>query len=284
VTHREDVEVIGAGGVRLVGDRWPAKDPVGTVVLLHGGGQTRHSWSRTGERLADTGWTSVAMDTRGHGESEWAASSADYGMDFLVADVAAIVEEVGEPPVIIGASMGGMAALVAAGEGAVHLRGLVLVDVTPRLEPEGVTKITDFMRSGHEGFDSLEEVAEAIAAYNPHRTRPTNLEGLKKNVRLREDGRWHWHWDPAFLDRTAREPDRGIGSQRPYEAARQIRVPTLLVRGRQSDIVSVEGAQELIDLVPGSRLADVAKAGHMVAGDDNDMFTQSVAEFLADLE
>jgi pimeloyl-ACP methyl ester carboxylesterase len=284
VTTPERVEITGDNGITLVGDRWLAESPVGTVLLMHGGGQTRHSWAKTGERLAARGWTAVNVDTRGHGQSDWdPAGPRAYGMDHLVADLKLVVDWIGEAPVVIGASMGGMTALVSEGENPGLLRAMVLVDVTPRIEPHGVVKITDFMRSGNEGFANLDEVADAIAAYNPLRSRPRNLEGLKKNLRLRPDGRWHWHWDPAFISAEGREPDRGITGDRPREACAGITVPVLLVRGRQSDIVSPEGAQELLDLVPSARLVDVANAGHMVAGDDNDVFTQSVEEFLSQL-
>jgi pimeloyl-ACP methyl ester carboxylesterase len=282
VSQCEPFIVTGSGGVRLVGDRWAAPNPAGTVLLLHGGGQTRHSWRRTGQRLAQTGWDAIAMDTRGHGDSDWGAGPDDYEMDSLVADLVSVVASVGEKPVVIGASMGGMTALVGEGESAGLLRALVLVDVAPSIELAGIEKITNFMCSGINGFDTLQDVADAIAAYNPHRKRPTNLDGLRKNVRLRVDGRWYWHWDPAFIAHNSREPDRGVMS-RAAVAARSIRVPTLLIRGAESDVVTAAGAHELLGVIPGSRMVDVAEAGHMVAGDDNDIFCAAVEGFLRGL-
>ena len=136
---------------------------------------------------------------------------------------------------------------------------------------------------GHiHGFNSLEEAAEAVAACLPHRTRPRSPEGLKKNLRHR-NGRWHWHWDPAFIAHNCREPDRGV-IERAAFAARSIRVPTLLIRGAESDVVTAEGASELLSVIPGSRMVDVAEAGHMVAGDDNDIFCVAVEGFLRDLQ
>jgi pimeloyl-ACP methyl ester carboxylesterase len=283
VPQCEPFTVIGSGGVRLVGDRWAAPNPAGTVLLLHGGGQTRHSWSHTGQRLAQTGWDAIAMDTRGHGDSDWGAGPDDYEMESLVADLVSVVAAVGEKPVVIGASMGGMTALVGEGESGGLLRALVLVDVAPSIELAGIEKITAFMRSGMDGFDSLQDVADAIAAYNPHRRPPTNLDGLRKNVRLGDDGRWRWHWDPAFIAHNSREPDRGV-MERAAFAARSIRVPTLLIRGAESDVVTAEGARELLGVIPGSRMVDVAEAGHMVAGDDNDVFCVAVEGFLRDLQ
>lgn len=267
-------------GVQLVGDRWDVTEDQparGSLLLLHGGGQTRHSWHSSSSRFARRGWTTYTVDARGHGESEW-ASDGNYTMDAMVADLHAIVASLESAPVLVGASMGGMTSLVAQGEAAELARALVLVDIAPRTEPVGVKRITDFMSSNPDGFASLEKVVDAVQAYNPHRNRPRNLDGLKKNVRLRDNGRWYWHWDPAFLD-FGDESSRRISTDRLYEAARNIDVPTLLVRGKSSDVVSAEGAEELLQLIPTARIEEAA-AGHMVAGDDNDVFSEQVVRFL----
>jgi pimeloyl-ACP methyl ester carboxylesterase len=267
--------------IRLAGDRWEAAPAVphrGTALLLHGGGQTRHSWKRTAERLSADGWTTITLDTRGHGDSGWSADG-DYSMDAFVGDLLGICATLPEPPVLIGASLGGLTALVAEGEHPGTARALVLVDVAPRVEDEGTSRIHDFMAGAPDGFASLDEVADAVAAYNTHRPRPKNVEGLRKNVRLREDGRWHWHWDPAFI-RGGDEPRRAMDPERFAEAARLIRAPLLLIRGQLSDVVSPEGAAELLSLVPHARYVDVEATGHMVAGDDNDVFTAELTGFL----
>lgn len=252
------------------------------MLLLHGGGQTRHSWQQTGVRLASYGWTAISVDARGHGDSGWAAN-ADYSQDAMIADLRAVTATLAEPPVLVGASTGGMTTLRAQGKDPGLARGLVLVDVTARIEPEGSAEITAFMRSGMGGFDSLDQAAEAVMAYNPHRKRPPRPEGLRKNLRER-DGRWYWHWDPRFLGRrgegrsavqTAREL-----TGRATAAARAIRVPALLVRGGESRIVSPESARELLTLIPQARTIDVQGVGHMVAGDDNDVFAQGLLGFL----
>ena len=274
------VEFLGGNGLRIVGDQWDVLGRRGRTLLLHGGGQTRHSWARTGPRLAGLGWAAVSVDTRGHGESEWPSGPEGYTLDCLVDDLKAMVAQLGEPPVVVGASMGGMTALVAEGENPGLLRGLVLVDVVPRLEPEGIEKIHDFMRSGLSGFATLDEAADAVARYNPARPRPADPSGLRKNLRLKADGRWYWHWDPRFIAGQAREPDRNIRLERSLAACRSVRVPTLLVRGRDSDVVSVDSAGELLGLIPGSSLVEVGGAAHMVAGDDNDVFVSSVEDFL----
>jgi pimeloyl-ACP methyl ester carboxylesterase len=274
------------GGLRLAADEWG--DPAArSVVLVHGGGQTRHSWGGTAAALAADGWHAVAYDQRGHGESD-RAPDRDYANHRFAEDVVDVCAELagpgGEAPVVVGASLGGLAALLAEGDLAPGTTAaLVLVDVTPRLEPEGVRRIVGFMLDRvEEGFGSLEEAADAIAEYQPHRPRPKDLEGLSKNLRLDDDGRWRWHWDPDFF--LGPHPLGTGQSRHRYEAAaRALTVPTLLVRGRLSDLVSEETAREFLALCPNARFVDVTGAGHMVAGDRNDAFSDAVRSFLAEL-
>jgi pimeloyl-ACP methyl ester carboxylesterase len=267
-------------GVRLAGERWGGGEH-GAVVLLHGGGQTRHSWTRTAERLAASGRTAVLLDARGHGDSEWHPEH-DYTLDGFVGDLIGFVSTLDRPPVLVGASLGGITALVAAGEHPGLARGLVLVDVVVRVEPEGVARIRHFMSARPEGFASLEEVADAIAAYNPARRRPRNLEGLRKNVRQRADGRWYWHWDPAFMRIDEHQPR--IDPERLRIAASRLTIPTLVVRGAQSDVVSDAGLADMMRLLTHAQSVDVKAAGHMVAGDDNDLFTARLEVFLSSLD
>ncbi|AQU70144.1 alpha/beta fold hydrolase [Streptomyces niveus] len=273
---REQVTFEGVHGIGLAADCWEPEDPQGTVLLLHGGGQTRHSWARTARRLAAQGFSAITLDARGHGDSAWSPTGT-YTLDDMVGDLLRAVEVLDEPPVVIGASMGGRTALVAEGEHPGTVAGLVLVDIAPRLDPAGQARVRAFMRGAPDGFSSLEEVAEAVRSYNPRRRRTAGLDGLKKNVRLGEDGRWYWHWDPDFLSFTA-DP-ANTSAERMIRAARHITAPTLLVRGRQSDMVTAEAATELLGLIPTARLVEVP-AGHMVAGDDNDVFTREVHDLL----
>jgi pimeloyl-ACP methyl ester carboxylesterase len=277
-------ELIGHEGLRLAADVEGDPDAP-PVVLLHGGGQTRHAWGTTLSVLGKT-WRAYSVDLRGHGDSAW-APDGDYSLDGFANDVRAIARSFSQPPALVGASLGGIASLAAIAEttGPPLAIALVLVDVAPRIEPAGVSRIGDFMTGNLDGFDSLEQVADAISAYNPHRPRPTNLDGLKKNLRQRADGRWVWHWDPRFVSGRFGSPDETrstlIDGDRLQRAARALTIPTLLVRGRMSDLLSEEGARELLELVPHAQLADVAGAGHMVAGDRNDAFNDAVVGFLA---
>ena len=267
----------GVGGVTIVGDSWG--NPDGPLVILqHGGGQTRHAWRGAGETLGAAGYHAVAIDARGHGDSSWAADGL-YGQDVMVEDLVKVIEQLGNRrPVLVGASMGGGVSLVAIGEDHVDATALVLVDIAPRIEEEGAQKIQAFMGQKPDGFDSLEEVADAIASYQPHRERPRNLDGLAKNVRLGEDGKYHWHWDPKF--RTGRR-DLKARQTRLEACARNLSLPTLLVRGGLSDVLSEEGAHGFLEMCPRSEYVNVTGAGHMVAGDRNDIFSNAVIDFLS---
>jgi non-heme chloroperoxidase len=270
-----------SGDLTLAGDRRPGDPARPPLVFLHGGGQTRHSWDRTADRMAAAGWEALTVDARGHGDSDW-ARDGNYRIDAFVGDVVALLGTLGRPAVMIGASLGGITSLTIAGEHPELVAALVLVDVVVKVEPRGVERIRDFMTDRPDGFATLEEVADAIAAYNPNRPRPRNLDGLRKNVRQGEDGRWHWHWDPVFMS-IPDEPRRLVRQERLVAAAERLVAPTMIVRGMRSDIVSDEGLADMRRRVPSARVVEVGAAGHMVAGDDNDVFAGALAEFLGTL-
>jgi pimeloyl-ACP methyl ester carboxylesterase len=275
----------GAEGNRLVASEIGTADRC--ILLLHGGGQTRHAWSRTARRLAEAEWRAIAIDQRGHGDSAWsehgAYAAADYGAD-AAAVARRIAQEHGGNPVVIGASLGGIAALTAlADAGEPPFCGLVLVDVVPRMDPVGIAHVQGFMRAkAQEGFGSVEEAAAAVAAYLPHRPKPASLDGLKKNLRHHADGRWRWHWDPRFLDGPRSiNTDWEAAEDRLEAAVRSLRIPALLVRGGSSELVAPEAAEAFVTLAPDAEYVDVEEARHMVAGDRNDVFCDAILAFLA---
>jgi pimeloyl-ACP methyl ester carboxylesterase len=285
------ISLRGACGNALVGDVFGTAGA--PVLFLHGGGQTRHAWRNTADAVVRLGYQAYAIDQRGHGDSEWVADGAYSFPDFAAdarALAATLAERSGEKPVAVGASLGGIAALIAEGgddrpDGHVF-SALVLVDITPRVDLDGVAKVHGFMRThAYEGFGSVEEAAGAVAAYLPHRPRPRSNEGLKKNLRLHPDGRWRWHWDPRFLDGRRRiGPGGGEIERALIAAAKRIEIPTLLVRGGSSELVKEEHARELLELVPQASYVDVSGARHMVAGDRNDQFATAIKDFLLKLQ
>ena len=271
---------VGANDVELVADgHGDPDDPA--VLLLHGGGQTRHSWGGVAETLSNAGFYAVNADLRGHGQSGW-DPNGDYSFAAQMVDVEAWCDLL-DRPAIVGASLGGIAGLWTEGTRSANGQPpagscLVLVDIAHRSEAEGVERIVSFMRGNPEGFASIDEAADAVAEYLPHRPRPSNTEGLARNLRLGEDGRFRWHWDPQFM--SGSRPRSSVDFDVFTAHARQLRLPVLLVRGGRSDVLSRELAAEFLTLVPHAEFADVGDAHHMVAGDQNDAFAVEVVEFL----
>ncbi len=286
---KESATFLGADGNKLVADVFPAGCKKFVALLMHGGGQTRHSWRKTAISLAERGITAICIDARGHGDSEWLEDKS-YTFDDYAGDVASIAAQIrqnyGVKPICIGASLGGISAMLAQFRSERDLlEALVLVDITPRMDVNGVAKIQGFMSDKmHEGFATIEEAADAIAAYLPERKRPRSLDGLKKNLRKGNDERWRWHWDPAFIDgpfsinTVSKEFQQNL-----LDSAADLDIPTLLVRGARSELVSEEHAKEFLSLAPHAYYADVSDAGHMVAGDKNDIFSDAVISFLEDV-
>jgi peroxiredoxin len=273
---------VGHQGIEITGDARGHRDAP-TVLLLHGGGQTRHSWGGTAAALARRGWCAITLDARGHGESEW-HDDGDYSLTAFALDVRAVARTLPSAPFVVGASLGGCTAMLLEGEVAPgSTRAIVLVDIVPMYDEAGSDRIHRFMIDRvREGFADLSEARDAIAAYNPHRPPPSDLEGLRKNLRLGDDGRWRWHWDPRFASTAPgdRGPSEITDQNRMREACRRLRVPVMLVRGRMSDVVTVEGVASFRSDVPDAEYVDVSGAGHMVAGDRNDAFTDAVVDFL----
>lgn len=274
-------EVQSSDGLKLAGhELGRPEDPL--VLFLHGGGQTRFAWDATLRTIAEARWHAVAMDLRGHGESDWSLDG-NYRLDALAADIAACVDTSPLPPVLVGASLGGLASLCYASTPGARARALVLVDVTIAVEPQGAQRIRDFMLARPDGFSSLEEAAEAVTAYSNGRHRAARSEGLLKNLRQGTDGRYRWHWDPRLL--TGPMAVNALPSQPDLERrARGIKLPVLLVRGLMSDVVSDRGVGHLLGVLPHAQVVNVAGAGHMVAGDQNDRFAQEILRFLEDLQ
>lgn len=272
----------GAAGNALVASAAGEGRP---VLFLHGGGQTRHAWDKSLRRVAKAGFACIAVDMRGHGDSDWIDDGA-YAFPDFAADVVALGEAIrdrhGQAPVAVGASLGGIAALLATRRKPDLFAGLVLVDITPHMERSGVDHIQNFMRArAREGFATVSEAADAVAAYLPHRPRPKSLDGLRKNLRLHTDGRWRWHWDPRFLDGPMHvEAGYEQVLAEKVAAVQALTIPTLLTRGSSSELVTDDSVAKFRELAPSAEFMDIAGARHMVAGDRNDAFGDAIVDFL----
>lgn len=270
------ISFMGAADARLKAESFGAGRP---VLLLHGIGQTHHAWRRTAELLAKRGYRAVSADLRGHGGSDW--SNAGYGIPLYVEDLHRLVSLVGGVPALVGASMGGMISMAAlGGNNPLPASALVIVDITTRIDIDGAKAIQAFMNANPDGFETVEQAAEAVARYMPDRPRPKSASGLRRNLRER-DGRLFWHWDPALMHYDASQADYDASAELLEAAVRNIVQPTLLVRGERSEIVSDEGVERLIELIPHCEVAEIKGVGHMMTGDANTPFADALLEFLA---
>jgi pimeloyl-ACP methyl ester carboxylesterase len=269
----------GADGNLLAGDQWG--EPPARAVMFHGGGQTRHAWGQAARLFTEAGLPALNVDLRGHGDSEWERHGG-YAFTDHARDVTKIVKAIGQPVVLVGASLGGVISLVASRHVPGLVRAIVLVDVTPTMRYAGIDRILTFMRARPEGFADLDEARAAVMAYQPRRSRQASEAGLKRNLRKRDDGRWVWHWDPRtltfatrdWLERQRREMER---------AAAVLTVPAILARGADSDVVSEDDAESFLALNPRACRLDVPGARHMVVGDENDLFCSAMLTELARL-
>lgn len=266
--------------------RRPDGDP--TLLFAHGFGQTRGAWSGAAAALADAGCRCVTFDARGHGESDRMVDGAHphhgYHMDQFADDLLRLAVAQPRPPILVGASMGGLLGIVLAGEvRPAPFSALVLVDITPRWETAGVERILAFMQAHPDGFASYAQAAEQIAAYLPQRRERKSEEQLRPLLREGSDGRLRWHWDPALLaGDLVQESERY--QPRLHAAAAAIDVPVLLLSGARSDVVSGATVDEFLQLVPHARHVQLPHATHMVAGDANDAFTREVVSFVQALK
>ena len=266
-------------GLELVASEWgDANDPL--VILMHGGGQTRHAWGSTGEILSKSGFYVLSLDLRGHGDSQW-HPEGDYLIESYKGDLVSILNQVGKPASLVGASLGGMVSLSLASDLNKKdlVSALVMVDIGLYPNEKGSNEIVSFMQSGIKGFANLNEASDAVSAYLPHRKRPRDNRGLEKNLRLKEDGRYYWHWDPRFLDE--RDSDnRENQKEKNIRLAKNISIPTLLIRGALSNVVTQKEVDDFLTIIPHSEFQEIEKAAHMVAGDRNDIFANSAIKFL----
>lgn len=269
---------VTSDGVTLVADI-AGRPGAPTVVLLHGGGQTRHSWAKAMRRLIDSGYFVINYDARGHGDSDW-SPTGDYSLGTLSSDLRTVLQGVDTPTALVGASMGGMTGFYAVGSADRPIAGaLVLVDIVLRPADAGVEKIRHFMSAHRAGFRNLDEAADAVRAYNPSRPPSSNPAGLMKNLRHRDDGRLYWHWDPRLMDMNPSAEPPSFTNELERVSSR-VTIPTLLIRGGQSDIVDDAGVAEMRRLVPQTEVCEIPAAGHMIAGDSNDAFNDSMLAFL----
>ncbi len=274
------VQVPGDDGLQLCVEVFGA-DHAPPVLFKHGFGQSRLSWRRSGMAVGAAGYRALCVDSRGHGNSGRLPEGDRYSMEQYVGDTLSLCRWAGRKPVLVGASMGGLLGMLAEGEIGDVFSAMVLVDITPRWEVEGVERILDFMRAHPRGFASVEEAADEVARYLPHRNRQGRSDRLSQLLVSADDGRLHWHWDPRLLDEVASGSEQYM--ERLAAAAGKLKLPLLLISGAESDVVSSDTINEFLQMVPHAQHRSIEKATHMVVGDRNDVFTDAILAFLAEL-
>ena len=283
-TEPQPRPLTGAGGLSLAATAFATASSLQApcpLLYAHGFGQTRAAWLRSGKTLADAGYAGLSYDARGHGGSARNAADLPYAGEQFADDLIIVAGELPQPPVLIGASMGGLFGMIAEARWPGLFRAMVLVDITPRWETAGMQRILGFMTAFPDGFDSLAHAAEIIAAYLPHRAGRKPAHELREVLREGGDGRWRWHWDARLIDDLVRDSARHQDDI--ADAARSLGCPVLLISGGRSDLVSASTVEEFQALVPHAQHVHLSQATHMLAGDDNDGFTSTVLAYLADL-
>ncbi len=251
--------------------------PRSQILFAHGFGQTRHAWANSAQTLQAAGHPTITYDARGHGDSDWNRAELRYHGDQFADDLIVLAGEQRQAPVLVGASMGGLFGLLAEARWPGLFAAMVLVDITPHWDVAGVERILSFMTAHPQGFASLGEAADVIAAYLPHRPRKSE-SSLRALLRDDGHGRWRWHWDPRLVAELARDSEQH--QQALADAARKVRCPVLLVSGGRSDLVTPESVATFLQLVPHAQHVQLPDATHMVAGDNNDAFTATVLNYL----
>ena len=263
-------------GFRLHYVEWgdPAAPP---LVLLHGITGHARTWDTLSVALGEQ-WRVLAVDQRGHGDSE-PAPDGDYTVGAMADDLGAFADALGLSTFsLVGLSMGGRVAMGFAGANPSRVERLVIVDIAPDIHPPGMARIRQMIAGAPEAIESEEWAVETAMAANPRADVGELRHRIKHALRREPDGTLTWKYA-----RDLREMMRRGGRREPmdlWERLTHITCPTLLVRGAESDVLSPELAQRVIAALPNGRLVEVQDAGHTVPGDRPAEFVAVVRRFL----
>jgi esterase len=250
------------------------------LLFLHGGCLTAHTWDLVC-LLLRSDFHCVAVDQRGHGDSEW-SPALDYGPDAHARDIRGLIERLGLfRPVLIGQSLGGLNAMTYAIGAADRLAGIVMVDVGPEVNSGAVRRIADFV-TGEPAHGTVEEFVNRARAFNPRRDPRLLRYSLLHNLRTLPDGNLTWKYDRRRLTGEYFAMVRGSLERLP-EVAPKITCPVLVVRGVESDALSDADAARFAAAFPDGRWARVANAGHTVQGDNPGGLAEVLVDFLGEI-
>ena len=267
----------GHGGVTLAADEaGPSDGP--SVIFLHGGGQTRHSWGTALDAASARGLHAITVDLRGHGDSDW-APDGDYSSQSFVADLERFCEAIGfDKFTLIGHSMGGRNSMAFAGSNAQKLEKLVIVDIGPDLDPKGSGRITQELIDVPEEFDSFEDLYTHQSKQNKFCSEPVLRRRLTYASKKLPDGKYGWRYDLEI--REQRRNNAGPKQPDLWANLPGIECPVLIVRGSETDTLALETAEKMLEALPNGRLIHVDKAAHMVFEDNPADFIEALHGFL----
>lgn len=246
---------IQANGLRLHYLDWGGAGP--PIVLLHGLRDQAHEWDPIAPALTPIGRV-LALDQRGHGESE--APASGYALDDFAADLSAFCAALAlDRPVVIGHSLGGRVAYHFAAAWPDRLRALVLVDIGADAAPATIPALVAQLTANSGPFASPDDALRALLG---GRLMPNagTAHYLRHNLRRDAAGRWVWKYD---LDGAIAALRAGRGRDY-WDVIGRVRVPTLLVRGGRSDVLGAEEAARLRDSIPGATLVEMPGVGHLI--------------------
>ena len=266
------VEIDGLGFRYLEWGR-PESPP---LVLLHGGGQSAHTWDPCCLILARR-YRCLALDQRGHGDSDW-SPAGDYEIEDHVRDLAGFADSLAlHAPIMAGMSLGGINATAYAVQHASRLRALVSVDVGPDVQFEPVQRMMQGL-GDYRHFKSPEDAAARLTRLGARRPGSLLKDTLSRNLREEEDGTWTWKYDPRTMVGLSAEDI--LAPRRPlWKVLSRITCPVLVVRGEDSEIFSEGDAAKFTGHLPRATCVTVPNARHSVQTDNPQGLAAAIMTF-----
>lgn len=262
ITLPENRQLI-VGSVRLHYLDWGGSGP--PILFLHGGGLTAHTWDCVAVMLRER-YRCVALDQRGHGDSEW-SPVVDYSIGAHLGDIEGFIDAMRfESPILVGQSMGGLNSIAYATRHSDRMRAMVIVDVAPDVSASGgAERIRDFAATSE--LDSPQAFLERAVKFNPLRDPAVLRRSLHYNLRETPAGKWVFKHDQR---RRSEDAIRSLTEDRARSASEvsKISCPTLVVRGALSDVLTDADAEKFARSLPNGRLVRIEKSGHNVQGDN----------------
>ncbi len=241
------------------------------LILLHGLTSTAHSWDKFAGEMRDR-FHIVALDQRGHGETEWAS---DYSIERMIEDVDAFARTLRLSRfALVGLSMGGRNAYAYAAQHPQTVERLAIIDIGPDIPVAGAQRIRDYLMLASDVFNDAEEAFQRLRATNPYASDEDMRYRLKFNLIQSPDGKWTWRCDKALRSRPLPDPETS------WAWLPKITCPTLIVRGAASDLLSRETAERMARVIPNCKSVEVAQSGHVVPMDNPSGFLTAVRPFL----